>query len=231
MSEVLSDAVPGISQDDPERHALRSYAVKLFEGDLGLGFVLALHFRDTGKLAALDIIRPTLGQKEPHAERREEPAVRKRQGHKGLAVGKLAECSAVLVCRADAVRAALWQRGVVDDQYGVLHAAQGPGSFEEHCFELSAVPGADGEEVMESLVGNADVLCDRFDAFAFEGSEEAAEVAWEAGTLLGVVQGFQTGSEEVGKGALPVAGNRHARQDRSEQDGAAESCPEVTKSC
>ncbi|QBY06503.1 hypothetical protein E5F05_00635 (plasmid) [Deinococcus metallilatus] len=94
-----------------------------------------------------------------------------------------------------------------------------------------SVPGADVQEMVEALVWEPDVLCDRLGALPFQRGAETTNVSGEAGTLPRVVEGFQTGRQEVGTGPLPVVGDGHVRQDRSSRRGAAESRPGVTKSC
>ena len=124
-------------------------------------------YRDTGFKAAFWIHRPTLGQKQPHAQWREDPSVGQRECDERLTVGELPEGATVLMDHTDAVLTTLGERGVVDDQYAFLAPTKGLGALDQQAVWGVRDPGTDVQEMVETLGGQSDVLSDRFGAFAF----------------------------------------------------------------
>lgn len=187
VTELLADAVPGVSQHDPERDTLRAHAVKFFQGEVALGFVRVEALGHTCQVATPWIVRPAPGQKQSHAERRKHVLVSKGQGDQRLAVGEFPERTTVLVSDTDAMLATLGQSSVVNDQDGVFTATQGLSAFSQEAFEWASVPGADVQEMVEALVVNPQVVGNGLGALPFQRGEQAPDVSGEPGALLVMV--------------------------------------------
>ena len=86
--------------------------------------------------------------------------------------------------------------------------------------------GTDIQKVVETLVGEADVLSDGFGAFTFKWGQKASDVSGQADPLFGMVERVQTGRQEVGKGLLPVVWRRHVQSFGHDRLGRLRAAPE-----
>src|SRR6202167_2504683 len=143
--------VAAIREHVAERHAGRYDTRDLVERDLPLRTKHDL-FGYAALATTRRVLGPRLGQVQPPRHRKRHLVTCQRQRHERLAVGVLAELSAVLMRDAYRMRALLHERRVVDDQVRVASPDQRVGLVEQNSLVVARVPCRRRDEVMKLLL-------------------------------------------------------------------------------
>src|SRR5882757_10818157 len=104
-------AIGGVHQYDPARQAGLARPLDLIERDRRLGLELDLR-RHARLLPACAILGPSLRQVQPIGDRKAGGMIGNRQRYRHLAIGLLAQLTAILVVHADRMLALLRERRV-----------------------------------------------------------------------------------------------------------------------
>jgi len=126
---------------------------------------------------AVRIARPALGQEQTQANHDRHFARSQRQRHQRLAIGVLAQRRRVLRSDADRMASLLGQRGIVNDQPGIVTANHPVGFGEQHRLQPRGVPDATGDEVVQLVIGNAHIAGrQRLDTLAIARANQPRDI-------------------------------------------------------
>ena len=177
LPERRAQAISGIGQHAAEAHAGGANPVDLGQRDLGLGPVGATVLGHAGTVEPGGIARPALGQEQPQPHHHRHLARGQRQRHQRLAVGVLAKRRGILRRDADRVAALLGQRGVVDDQPGIVPANLSVGLGEQRLLQRRGIPDAARDEVVQLVIADACVARrHRLDALAIARADQPGNI-------------------------------------------------------
>jgi hypothetical protein len=184
-------AQPALGQTGPERRRLAVLGVgghaaehrpggpdpvDLLQGEAPLGLERDGQ-RNPGAQTAVGVVRPSLGQEQaqPDAHRHLAPGQGERD--QDLAVGRLAELTAILVRHADRLAPLLDQGRVVDRQDGVGAADEFLGLADEFDLQRLRPPARGRDEVVELLEGaRGQPVRDRLDALALARPQQPLQI-------------------------------------------------------
>lgn len=108
--------------------------------------------RHAGTIEPCGITRPALRQEQPQPYHVRHFATGQRQRYERPAVGVLAKRRGILRRDADRVASLLGQRGVVDDQPGIVPANLSVGLGEQRRFQRRGIPDAARNEMVQLVV-------------------------------------------------------------------------------
>ena len=131
--------------------------------------------RDARPLTPRGIIRPAFGQKQPPRERLAgaRHLVGAVQADRHLAVGRFAQCAAVLALHARRVLACLGKARFINDPVG---GRRGGGDFGQPFQKRVGRPRTVANEVVQVLVALTQTCCHRLDALALAIQQKPAHV-------------------------------------------------------
>jgi hypothetical protein len=152
LPESGAHAVAGVGQDAAEAGAGGQHAIDLPERQVRLGQGVAVFFRHPGSGATLRVSGPRLRQEQLQAHRHRDLAAGQSERDQHLAVGPLAQGTAVLPAHPDRVPALLGQGGVVDHHHGVRPADKRVRLLDQEPAQRCVVPARAGNEVVELVV-------------------------------------------------------------------------------
>ena len=177
LPERRTQAIAGISKHAAKAHAGGANPVDLGQRDLGLGPVDTMAIGHAGTVEPGRIARPALGQEQPQPDHHRHFARCQRQRHQRLAVGVLAKRRGVLRSDADRVASLLGQRGIVDDQPGIVTADHPVGFGEQHRLQRRGVPDAARDEMVQLVIAHACVAGrHRLDALAIARADQPGDI-------------------------------------------------------